>query len=758
MHLGTRVLGTTTGTIFPRVALDSAPKSLHTDTPRLETGAQSRSARNSPLIGARVSARITTTSLTMIAVLPNLPSGLRKGVAICLGLHLVLGCKDQLTELTQVTTKPPVTTSPSGSSAGNDAGPDTGDSCENKVQDPDETALDCGGVCQPCGVGLSCKKNSDCTTGLCNVVCLAKGCDNDTKDGNESDVDCGMGCVLCEDGKTCNSDADCQSKVCGDDGTCQEPTCDDRRLNGLETDVDCGPGCEPCEIGKTCSSDEHCESGACVGNVCADPGCNDGEKNGNETDKDCGGGCPACDDDLRCKVGSDCKSGICAAVTSSVNRCVEATCDDSEVNGRESDLNCGGECEPCAAGKKCFENADCTSQVCTLVKGENYSQCSEPSCEDGVRNGDETAPDCGGSCEGCDDQQPCKKDSDCKSNHCDPTSKMCVAATCDDERLNQGETDVDCGGPCDPCDVGKVCAEGTDCVSGRCDQVCEPGGAGAACTKGNQCVTGTCSANACAVGFAGDGCYVAADCALEECVNGKCPKGYTGDMCDSNNDCHSGACVAAKCGLGGTGSTCAASTDCVSSVCTDNKCAPTSIVVDTMNEATNDQQLTLKVNVRNSVSIAWNNVALLYYFTPEQRTDFVAYYYSGPDSNNRQNFKTFARQYKAGNGATDLGLWVMIWRTSPAASANIAAGDNFEFQMHDSPPSTMNDTNDYSYRAGAQTYSNNDKVVVCVRESNRWVHAQGTPESNVQGDPCAAVIDECPTNDPLICDPLQMRN
>src|SRR5690606_27704796 len=103
--------------------------------------------------------------------------------------------------------------------------------------------------------------------------------------------------------------------------------------------------CDDCDNGSKCTSDENCSSGACVSNLCVDPGCTDKEQNGSETDVDCGGECPACNDDLKCKLGEDCRSGICAAVTSTINRCVEATCDDGEINGRESDLNCGGTCD-----------------------------------------------------------------------------------------------------------------------------------------------------------------------------------------------------------------------------------------------------------------------------------------------------------------------------------------------------------------------------------------------------------------------------
>ena len=51
-----------------------------------------------------------------------------------------------------------------------------------------------------------------------------------------------------------------------------------------------------------------------------------------------------------------------------------------------------------------------------------------PTCNDGVKNGNETGVDCGGDCTPC--------------------------ATCDDGIKNGDETGVDCGGSCGPCDTG----------------------------------------------------------------------------------------------------------------------------------------------------------------------------------------------------------------------------------------------------------------------------------------------------------------
>ncbi len=89
---------------------------------------------------------------------------------------------------------------------------------------------------------------------------------------------------------------------------------------------------------------------------------------------------------------------------------VDPTCDDGIQNGDETGVDCGG--------------ANCPA-------------CPEPTCDDGVQNGDETGVDCGGAnCPDC-------------------------PATCDDGIQNGDETGVDCGGSsCPPCSTG-TCDEPT---------------------------------------------------------------------------------------------------------------------------------------------------------------------------------------------------------------------------------------------------------------------------------------------------------
>src|SRR5258706_16466177 len=56
---------------------------------------------------------------------------------------------------------PPTGGAGGGGGAGGSAGtPQPG--CQDHIQSPGETDVDCGGTCPPCGVGLACKGASDC--------------------------------------------------------------------------------------------------------------------------------------------------------------------------------------------------------------------------------------------------------------------------------------------------------------------------------------------------------------------------------------------------------------------------------------------------------------------------------------------------------------------------------------------------------------------------------------------------------------------
>ena len=94
-------------------------------------------------------------------------------------------------------------------------------------------------------------------------------------------------------------------------------------------------------------------------------------------------------------------------------RCSSGTCEDGQLNGGETDVDCGAGCTPCTDTLQCAGPADCASRVCTA------GACAVPTCTDGVQNGTETDSDCGGGCPAvCADGMGCQMDTDCSSARC----------------------------------------------------------------------------------------------------------------------------------------------------------------------------------------------------------------------------------------------------------------------------------------------------------------------------------------------------
>jgi hypothetical protein len=237
--------------------------------------------------------------------------------------------------------------------------------------------------------------------------------------------------------------------------------------------------------------------------------CGDGKQGAKETDVDCGGICPPCAAGLGCQRLQDCESGSCVDGV-----CQMARCDDGVRNGGEADVDCGGVCDKrCDVGALCSSARDCSSNVCT-------DTCQAVSCSDGVLNGSETAPDCGGPCRPCNDGQTCLEGSDCTSGQC--SSLICVAVSCTDKKKDGAETDVDCGGTCAPCPGGATCVEAADCQSNICrsDQSCSA----ATCTDKVK-----------------NGTETDVDC------GGSCPGCASNQACTGGSDCKSGLCNGGFC-------------------------------------------------------------------------------------------------------------------------------------------------------------------------------------------------------------------
>jgi len=143
-------------------------------------------------------------------------------------------------------------------------------------------------------------------------------------------------------------------------------------------------------------------------------------------------------------------------------------CANGEKDFNETDVDCGGMCAGCTVNKRCHNNNDCELFYCA----DGF--CEEPTCDDNVKNGYETAVDCGGtSCPGCALNETCAQDSDCMSENC--KFGVCVIDPCENGILDGAESDIDCGGSCPDrcmdgqnCNLPGDCLENLECVDGTC--------------------------------------------------------------------------------------------------------------------------------------------------------------------------------------------------------------------------------------------------------------------------------------------------
>ena len=106
------------------------------------------------------------------------------------------------------------------------------------VECPQEGAIHCVG----CDAGYR----------LENAVCVLipdPTCDDNVQNADESDVDCGGRCPACGDGLRCGNGAECISQVCSE-GTCQPPRCGDGLVNGQDTCDDGNIIAVPCPYGE----------------------------------------------------------------------------------------------------------------------------------------------------------------------------------------------------------------------------------------------------------------------------------------------------------------------------------------------------------------------------------------------------------------------------------------------------------------------------------------------------------------------------
>ena len=252
-------------------------------------------------------------------------------------------------------------------------------------------------------------------------------------------------------------------------------SCTNGVIDNFESDTDCG-GSQCTGIGKTCASGLQCSAASdCASGICSSDllevfgaSCADPAANPNSTI----GYFPSCYIETecaeKCLADSECKAFVLDTTLDTYQMCnTTATtsiagfttmipsrtcvsCSDSVKNGDETAIDCGGDtCGRCNDGKDCRFPADCKSDQCEITAvGQTCT-----SCVNTIKDGVETGPDCGGSqCQKrCSNDVSCLVDGDCMTDKCDTNTFKCrdltnserAAILCYNSQTGNGETDVD---------------------------------------------------------------------------------------------------------------------------------------------------------------------------------------------------------------------------------------------------------------------------------------------------------------------------
>ncbi|MBK8252743.1 MAG: hypothetical protein IPK82_08760 [Polyangiaceae bacterium] len=229
-----------------------------------------------------------------------------------------------------------------------------------------------------------------------------------------------------------------------------------------------------------------------------------------------------------------CSENVCGFLPAEANKLLNAA---EQVAGDCRDLVCDGTGSityllnpadlpppqgPCWVGS-------CDSMVPGQVPAAANKPCSEGT---GIK------------CDGMGKCVECTVAADCATTIC--LANTCVSAQCNDGVKNGNETDLDCGGSCGAsCEKDQGCNVNADCVSGNCTgDKCALGSDGEECTTNAGCVSGICEDNVCCATTCVGECVTCKQAGIEGiCValpagtQANCP----GSVCNSVGVC--GVCT-----------------------------------------------------------------------------------------------------------------------------------------------------------------------------------------------------------------------
>jgi Cys-rich repeat protein len=215
------------------------------------------------------------------------------------------------------------------------------------------------GNCIACHTNAQCSDTEECKNAHCiKLPECTNSLDCASASGGKSICDKTSGvCVQCTADADCGTGKSCTDRVChiscssDNDCTAQHMLCNQGLVFGGQ--------CTQCVVSSDCPSGEYCESGTCVHQTCkpAQQSC-DGNLvvQCNET----GSGVTPL---TQCTLAL-----FSSCVLDGDNAKCVGQCEDGKKDGLETDVDCGGACQRCAAGKACVLPTDCSSAKCTSSK------------------------------------------------------------------------------------------------------------------------------------------------------------------------------------------------------------------------------------------------------------------------------------------------------------------------------------------------------------------------------------------------------
>jgi hypothetical protein len=348
------------------------------------------------------------------------------------------------------------------------------------------------------------------------------------------------------------------------------PSCTLDRSGSMSGEPDAGVALGECQQPAECPGRFlDCSAPTCDNTTCgtwqAEAGteCDDGD---DEDDKVCNGQ-GLC---VQCTQDSDCDgTEICETTT---NECVPAHCSDGELNGGETDLDCGGPCgRTCVLNETCDDWGDCVTGVCA---GGLCSPCSVTEdcvdaewCDAGICITRRPVGDACSDAEQCLSGH-CPEDGVCCNQDCLGTCMACIPGQ---TGLGYGE----CGPVLQGEDFANECPAEDPSTCGRAGTGCDGAGACILYADGTVCVPASCTDGIRDEPRTCNGDGFCRTLQITDCGGFQCDGADCRTYCDNNTHCLPSAfCNSShQCeGDRGLGSFCSSSSQCDSGYCRDNRC------------------------------------------------------------------------------------------------------------------------------------------------------------------------------------------